>query len=616
MELHDAAIAQKADATFGADLHAKTKKGIWGNEGNRPWRKDKLEEANDAMKAFFEHWEEGMISHNLMPVEANLQALMRNPELDKMTRAKDYVNEYIKGMTGRNLGKIGSGLNAFIDKPFELLGVGPSVPRAIVNQYTKRMGQWTQGFANIPYTVMQFTQVAQTGLPVMMEVAKSVGADKASVTRSVGKASEQAIKLWYSRLSGDETKLSTWDKEIFKYAEDRGLLTFSEFEEVSQATQSKLGRMFDMTVDVNRTIGEKVTRPYTFLTFVDLLKDSGLSKAEVFDTAFNMTQDTMVDYSARERAPMFKNLGVVGQTAGNLQQFSLTYLDQIGRWHKQVAKGNAAPYVAGMTALLAFAGMQGLPFFSTVDEIVEELTNKIGGKKKNINTLVMENAPEWLKTDAAQYGILSELTGLNISGRLGMADTLPDSFADAISPYASTTGRMAESAYDMAVNRDELSFAHGARQFAPSSMRGLIENKFLTTPEGRTIEKTQGMADYPRTEFDINARKWAMTSLDEAKNKSKDFAKGESLKGDQEKQQKIATRVSRKFYGDFENYVNSGEWKKDLAEYQQRGGDPNTLINKIIADEKARKLTARQRAEGIEPSGVQAIRRWQRYNEE
>lgn len=614
LEIVDSAIAQKADATFKADLHALDKKGIWGNEGNKPWQKDKLEAANDAMRSFFEYWEEGMISHNLMPVEAQLEALMRNPELDNMPKAKEYVHDYIKGMTGRSVGGFGDALNTLLDAPFKLLGLGPSIPRTAVNQFTKRMGQLTQGFMNIPYTVMQFTQVAQTGLPGMLEAAKAVGADKASVAKSATVAGKQAMELWYSKLTGDESRLSAWDKEVFKYAEERGLLTFSEFEEVSQATQSKAGRIADMAIDANRTVGEKVTRPYTFMTFVDILKDSGMSKQEIMDTAFNFTQDTMVDYSARERAAMFKNMGLLGQTAGNLQQFALTYLDQIGRWHKQALKGNPAPYVAGMTTLLAFAGIQGLPFFGTVDEIVEELTNLMG-EKKNINTLVMQNAPEWLKTDIAQYGVLSDLTGLNISGRLGMADTLPDSFMDAVSPYASTAGRMATSLYDMGKQRDELSAKQAARQFAPSSVRGMVENQLLTTPDGMTINK-DGQFDYPRTEFDRNARKWAMTSLEESKAKAKVYSKGESLKADQEKLTKLANKASRKFMGDFKSYMDSGEWKSDLEEYKNRGGDPTVLVNKIIADEGQRKLTSKQRAEGIQPNSIQALRRWQKINEE
>jgi len=534
MQAVEQAVVQKADATFGANVHALDKKGIWGNEGNKPWRDDPVANANEAIKAFLGYWEEGMISHHMMPVEGQISSLMQNPALDGMPRAKDYVNEYIKGMTGRHVGDLGSALNTLIDAPFKLTGMGPSIPRAVVNQTTKRMGQLTQGFMNLPYTAMQFTQIAQTGMPIFLKAAEGVGKSPASVAQSVANGTATSMKLWISRMMGDDKYLSPLEKKAAEYAEGKGLLQFSEFEEVSAVTQGPVAKRADQIIDFNRTLGEKATRPHAFFTFVDILKDSGLPEGEIFDTAYNLTQDAMVDYSARERAPMFKNLGVTGQLAGNLQQFALTYMDQIGRWHKVAAKGDPKPLIAGMTALFAFAGIVGMPFYGTADMIVEELTDKFYGEKQNIQTLVMRNGPEWAKTDWAQYGLVSDVTDLNISSRLGMADVLPESPLDAVSPYASTIGRMGESMIDLAKNQDPQAAKNALRQFAPSSLRGVVENKLLTTPDGVTINK-EGQLDYPRTEFDREARKWAMTSLEEAKAKEKLYSKSQSLKADQEK---------------------------------------------------------------------------------
>lgn len=617
MEIVDARVATKADATFGANLHALDKKGIWGNEGNKPWKTDKLSEANDAMRSFFEYWEEGMISHHMLPVEANLMAVMRNPALEHMPRAMDYVNSYVKGMTGRHVGQVGSALNTLIDIPFKLTGLGPSVPRQAVNQFTKRMGQLTQGFMNIPYTAMQFTQIAQTGMPLFTkvygEVSKSIDNPK-SIIDATTLATKDGMQLFQKRVFDKADGISDMQNAMFDYAEQRGMLQFSEFEEVSQIGQNKFAQRFDQAVDANRTVGEKATRPFTFFTFVRLLEDSGMPREQIFDTAYNLTQDAMVDYSARERAPMFKNLGVVGQTAGNLQQFSLTYLDQIGRWFKDAKKGDAAPLLVGLTTLLTFAGIQGVPFYSTADELVQFITNKFFDEKKNINTLVMQNAGEWMKSDLLQYGLLSDLSGWNVSSRLGMADALPESLLDAVSPYAGTAQRMGESVYDAATNQDSLSFAQMARQFAPSSVRGLVENHLLTTPDGYTINK-QGQFDYQRDAKDRIARKIGFTSLEESKAKEKLYAKSQSVKADTERVTTLGNRISRRF-AFTPGYFESPDWQKDLAEYVARGGDANQLVNKIINDEQQRKLTSKQRAEGVEPKNIQQLRRWLKINEE
>lgn len=611
-EIHQAvqqALIRRADGTFGADLHALDKKGIWGNEGNKPWSADKLGDANEAMKAFFEYWEEGMISHHMMPAEAQLTALMQNPELSHMPRAASYLNDYVQNITGRSVGEIGQALNTLIDAPMKLLGLGPSVTRQGVNQFTKRMGQWTQGFANIPYTVMQFTQYAQTGVPLFTKVA---GGDMIKVGYAVERAGADAITLMKEKLLDIDSADPT-HRMMFDYAESKGMFQFSEFEEVSHIAQGDFARNFDKLVDYNRSIGEKSTRPWTFFTFVRLLEDTGMPKAELLDTAYNLTQDAMVDYSSRERAPMFKNLGVVGQTAGNLQQFSLTYLDQMGRWVKDAGKGNPGPLVAGTTIMLAMAGLQGAPFYNTIDDLVELMTDKFFGEKKNISTLVMQSPYEWAKSDWLQYGALSTLTGLNMTSRMGMADVAPESFADALSPYASTVGRMATTAYDAYQNPDDVSFATAARQWAPSSVRGLIENKYLTDDTNVTVN-AKGQKDYPRTEFDKAARAWSMTSLEESKAKDKLFTKQKSLTADTDAVTKIGERVSRRTR--LSNDYTQAKLDADIAEYTARGGDPKQLVNKIIRDYEEAAKTSKMRIEGTTLKNMQQLRRWMKINEE
>lgn len=611
-EIKDAvqrAIVERSDATFNANLHAKDKKGIWGNEGNKPWANSPVGEANEAMKAFFEYWEEGMISHSMIPVEAQLTAVLKNEALDNMPRAKTYVTDYVKEMTGRNVSEFGSALNTLIDAPFKLLGLGPSIPRQTVNQFTKRMGQLTQGFWNIPYTVMQFTQYAQTGSPLFTKVAQEYGANPAS---AIGKAGADAIALLQERLM-DKVSNDPTQRVMFDYAENHGMLQFSEFEEVSHVAQSDISRSFDKVVDFNRTLGEKGTRPLTFFTFMRLLENVDMPVQQKLDMAYNLTQDAMVDYSARERAPMFKRMGVLGQTAGNLQQFSLTYLDQMGRWMKDAGKGNPAPLLAGMVVLLSMAGLQGLPFYNTADELVEWITDKFFDEKKNIRRIVMDNPYEWLKSDILQYGPLSVGTGLNMTGRLGMADAAPESFADALSPYASTVGRMATTVYDAVKNPDDVSFAQAARQWAPSSMRGLIENKYLTDQTGTTINK-DGQLDYPRTEYDRKARAWAMTSLEEAKAKDILFSNQKSLKADTERVTAIGDKITRSARLS-DNYTKDA-FEKDLAEYTQRGGDPKQLVRQIITEYEQAALTNKQRIEGTKLRNIQQLRRWLKINEE
>lgn len=610
----------KADSVFGADVHALDKKGIWGNEGNKPWETNPAKAADEAFKAYFEYWEEGMISHLNMPVEVNLKALNMNPALNHMPRAKAYVDDYVKMMTGRGTGEFGHALNTILDTPGKLMGLGPSVPRAAVNQFTKRMGQLTQGFANLPYTAMQFMQIPQTAWPKMQMAARAAGKHEGSVAAAQAAAAADGIKLMHHRLL--DGKVDAESKAMFDYAEERGLLKFSEFDDVHQITQGKASRTADQLIDINRQIAEQSTRPFVFFTFVRLLNDSRLPKNEVFDTAYNLTQDSMVDYSSRERAPMFQKLGVTGQLAGNLQQFSLSYLDQMGQWVKSAAKGNPGPLMLGTAAMLTYSGLQGVPFYTAADEMVRDITDKFFGKREGIADVVLRNAPEWAKTDAVQYGLLSSQSGMNISGRLGMADVLPDSPIDAVSPYAETMGRMGESLYDLAKYRDKQGLKNVARQFAPSSVRGIVENELLTehnVKQGDTVYPNmtvnkRGQYDYPRTDFDMKARMGGLTSLEESKNKQKLFRGNETNKADDERLSAMSQKASRAFAQQGKKYLQSSDFARLREDYVARRGDPDVLVREMIQAEEQRLLTSKQRAVG-DPQTIRALKKWQILNQ-
>ena len=143
----------------------------------------------------------------------------------------------------------------------------------------------------------------------------------------------------------------------------------------------------------------------------------------------------------------------------------------------------------------------------------------------------------------------------------------------------------------------------------------MVENKLLTTPDGVTINKDNQL-DYPRTEYDRAARKYSMTSLEEAKAKEKLYSKSQSLRADQERLTKVQEKVNRRFSNKGAEFVGTEEWNELVNEYVQRGGEPQTLVQGLINNEEQRKLTAKQRAEGVQLNTVKALRRWMKLNED
>lgn len=624
----DVLAADKADAVYGASKHSLEKKGIFGAEGRKPWL-DATQNADEAFKAFFRYWEEGMLSHANLVTSSKIDALLRNPELDHMPRAREYVQEYMAGLNGHLVGWPGRMMNEAIDGLAKTVQVGPSYARELSNQFNKRMGQKTMGWMNFGFIGSQFLQIPQTAIPELGRTAMKIGKDPViSVADAMRKGAQDGVRLFSESALGIPTKADAFERSMWKYAEDRGLLTFSEYEDVNKVTQGKISSGYDKVADIGRQLGEQGTRPYVFFSFVRLLEDSQLPRAEIFDTAYNLTQDAMYDYSARERPLGIKKLGVAGQTTGALTTFKLNYLDQMGRWTKEALKGDMTALIGGLAAGYALYGIGGLPFYQEADAIYKKLTDY----KQSLADLVLKESgltAPW--ANRLQYGAASADTGLNIQSRLSAADVLPNSPTEAITPYGKTAYEMGRSLHELATERDPLAVQNVARAFAPSSARGLVENMLQTQegPQGSVTINKKGQGDYPRTEEDKFARYFGMTTLEEATNKQRIFEGTERRMADSGRQKEIEEKVRRALVqaspigmkpeaakARVQAWFARESTQELLQEYEDRGGDVQQLLQKHAPKSIMEgRQTTKQRMEGVPKSDVRSVHRYQYYNE-
>lgn len=603
-------IKQNANGMFGQSNFALDKKGIFGNEGNKPWQKDAADASREMWKAYFRHFEEGMISHLNLPVEAQLRNLLDNPELN-MPRAKEYVNKYIQSMTGRSVGDFGMALNTLMDAPSKLVGLGPSITREAAQQFNKRMGQLTMGFGNIPFLAIQLLQPAQTVVPEVTKLSKNLGLSATQLSGATAKAFADAAVLAKRAIDPDYKPKDAFTAEMVQFAEEHGMLNFSEFEDANLITQNKWARRADKAIDWNRQFGEKATRGPVFFQFARMLEQSGLSHDQVLGTAFNLTQDTMIDYSAAERPMMFKNLGVAGQLAGGLQTYAFNFLSQYSRWAKDAATGkDIRPFLAGNLALIAFAGLTGVPAYQEMDELVQMITNKFFDKPQSIADLTMKNLPEWLKT-----GALSHALDLNMQSRLSAADALPDSPIEAISPYASKVGQMAGAGYDVAKHNDPLAWKNAAVAFSPTSLKGILENYLQTDEEGYKLN-ARGERDFYRPPEAQKARAFATTTMTEAQAREGLWKDRKKSLSDMDKRKEIAESIRRGFVQGGPAYLQSDEHRRNVADYLMRKGTLEQLTQLIVKAKLDAQMTGKQRAEGIPTNSLGSIYKYQYYNEE
>lgn len=602
-ELIQTAVKENADALYGAAVHSMAKKGVVGNAGNKPWQ-DVNTNTNEAIKAYLEYWEEGIISHKNLVVETEIKGLMDNPALDHMPNAKEYVNSYIKNMTGRDIGTIGDALNKLLDAPFKATGLGPTIPREIVNQLNKRLGQHTMGWFNWMFTAIQYLQVPQMALPEMVKIARDLNIPMAKdVSTSMTAA---LLDLTKEKISGEGSPLI---KEAIAEAEKRGLGVFSEYQDINKVTQNKYSKMYDDLIDLNRSLPERQTRPLVFYSFVKMLENSGMSKAEIFEVAHNATQRSMVDYSPRERPMMYQRLGVIGQLAGSLQTFKHAQLSQLSSFF---SRGDVTALATASLVLLALTGIKGFPAYQELDQLYQYLSDKFFNDRRTIADTVLKDLPEWMKSGALSVAGPGD-KDINVQGRFSAANVVPDTLAEAAMPLGSVLFRQGEAAWNLATKQDPLAMNEFLRHMAPSGpIKGMVETTFNVDEDGTPIDK-RGLKGNPRSEWDTLVKRiGAGTSLPEALRSEKQWNQMQRERANKDSQKSTLEKMQR---AAAQGLLTPELQQELITKYVEREGDPQQFINAMVEYQKVLQLNKQQRLEGIPNGSLPSVNRYRNYQE-
>jgi hypothetical protein len=618
------AITEGNNHLFNFNVHELAKKGITGSEGNRPWLSPERN-ANDAFKALVRYFEEGALHHELQKPLKDVRDLISSPELEKLPNTQKYLDAYVKKITGKDISPLGAAANTALDAFPRLIGVGPSVPIKLAAGIKNNMSQLFMGWGNYVFTMSQFVQPGQTGLPFMQLAAGRLGLNALDVTASAAKAASNSMLLLAEHMTGKHMDaVIPHMREAFEYAKARGMLTFSEMERAYQGTQTKIGRAKDTVAEVNMKLGEQMTRAPMFMAFTDLLVKGGIDVKAALPIAENLTQFVMIDYHAWERPSLYSKMGVMGQFAGGLTTFKHGYASQQVKLGQELvkpvklrqgsdgayvpAKRQMAPIGLSIAAMMALAGITGSPFYNELDSAYQYLTNKFGDEAKTIRESFLQNSPEWLNS-----GAVSNALDLNIQGKFSSADMVPDTMAKAMSPHLEAAGQIIGNAIDMAKNgADAQSVRNLLISITPSGWKGVTENA-LARDENNNLIGKDGLPAAPtpaRTDKEWDMR--ALTGLRpqrEALEREGTWAARQKQMKDMERQKEISKEYKRAII----NGTDQTKAAKLETEYQKRGGDIKNLLNLYQEAALEKQQTQKERMEGI-PKDAQSIHRWEYYN--
>jgi GNAT superfamily N-acetyltransferase len=610
------ALVQKAivsgnNKLFNFNVHELSKKGVKGNEGNRPWLSPERN-ADDAFKALVRYFEEGATHHELQVPLKEVRELMNSPELDALPNTKKYLDRYTKKVTGADLHPLGAAVNTFIDAPFRMLGIGPSLPLKAAGVVKNNMSHIFMGYGNYMFTLSQLIQPGQTGLPFMQLAAKRLGLDTPSAVQSMGRGGRDFLLAFAEEHTGKKFDLlDDHMRQAYQYARERGLLTFSELERAYQGTQGKASQLKDKIAEANMKVGENATRTPMFMAFTDLLVKGGIDVKAAMPIAEHMTQLSMVDYHPWERPMLYSKAGVLGDFAGGLQTFKHGLASQQTYLGKQLVKPAVGdrqikPIAMSVVAMLALGGVTGTPFYNELNTGVMYLTDKFGDGAKSIREIFLQNSPEWFNS-----GVISNAIGLNIQSKFSSADMIPDSAAKAASPHLEAGGKIIGSAIDIAMNGgDEQSIRNLITSLTPSGLKGFAENA-LSRDEDNYLIGRDGLRAVHRTDKEWEKRMaTGLRPHKEALERESTWLARIKEKKDTDRKKEITQEYERRLVN---NTLDDKSAEKLRDEYMTRGGDINQLLSLHSTVPQKQQLDQRERMQGI-PKTLQGAQRYERYS--
>ncbi len=480
-------VAKDDPANYmGMQKHTMQKKGVWGMEGRKPWMSDK-----DNATQFFENQVRYMESaynwsHLSEAARDSNKVLSDETVATKQPNAVKMSESYIQNALGLNPSRFGRAVDDAFNALGDATGIGPFNLKAGA-KLGKAAANTMMLSLNPSFLAIQLIQ-GPAALPAMTALLRGRGLAPSSTALSggLGHFAEAGITL-LKHMTNPES-LKAIDKGAVDYARKHHIYATDMVEHTNQ-TQKDAGYWATKVTQSPAAVIESGTRAQVYMTFVKMMNESGLTpKDGLYEQAHRMTDQSMNNYSALEKPPIYNALGPLGSMAYNLKSFAH---NEISRWamlaREIPATGNATPLLTQMATTIALAGVMGLPFYSQWEELYDFITKKLGSPRSlTLDVMDMsDNLSKHLgdKADMFKYAMshgMASVGGANISKRVGLSDVFPSQASDAAFAGGGKLVDMASTAVNAAMKPDEAHAKAAALAWAPPVVSSALKEKWYT----------------------------------------------------------------------------------------------------------------------------------------
>lgn len=162
------------------------------------------------------------------------------------------------------------------------------------------------------------------------------------------------------------------------------------------------------------TAADSFSRYWTYAMMFERFKGEGFHGTELYKRAAEATDSTMILYSAKEKAPIIRRAGTVGQLASPLLTFSQGALANfVADFRFMVKTGNASPLAATFLIQTLLGGLIGAPMVAEWELLRQAIIKMAPDMEEYLPSVVefamMGSTPDWVS-----HGVPSATTGFDI----------------------------------------------------------------------------------------------------------------------------------------------------------------------------------------------------------
>jgi hypothetical protein len=259
-----------------------------------------------------------------------------------------------------------------------------------------------------------------------------------------------------------------------------------------------------------------------------MLHQNGLKvKNGLYETAHNLTDMTMNNYSPTERPAIYNHMGPVGDISANLSSFKHNEISRVALLARQLAEEKSArPILAELAASVAFAGLTGTLAFQEADYLYQWMSKKLG-KPDSLTLRAIELSEKAGKaagaTGNAKYALSHggfSMLGIDMSKRLGLGNAVADDATDMVFPGGGKLIDIGAAGIEAAKHPSEMNAKRLAREVMPRPGASNMDLEWFSK-NGIGMKKDKPEALTQRTPADVMAKRFGFTGINESVEKDK-----------------------------------------------------------------------------------------------